>query len=364
MSTGLGTVDSVSPSFSSAAPGAAREIAMFMPPAEDASNRTANEFARLLATESNFNLVLFITKQKKDSRVAERPFLAKKSFLHKELLEGIIFPFQRANPQYIPADILLAPDLLSLRYPGRVRVVQVDDPNDETFIQKHITENPDLEMAFSVRNLRIFKEPIIEAFDAKGPNRFINLHPGPLPGIKGLEANFWTRVLGYDRFTTTMHKIIRGVDDGPTLDVQITPINGRWSDKATAAYTRHIAPKIAELMYKQVQMHEMGAERTVTVQSKGSVRKTLPTNEEIEDAYKRLGIKLVIGNEQMQALRHLYTNEDDDPHHSARMMELCWSAYNAFQRGEYVRPNPRSDEFLIDDYPEHYGDRQPIAEIG
>lgn len=312
-----------------------QEVGLFIPPAEDSSNRVLNELAKHIAEETpNVNLVVFLTKPKPDKRVEEIPLLKKARFLHSDILRDVIFPFQRKNKDRIPEDTLLAPDLLAEKYQGRIRLVQVDNPNDPEFIKEHISGNPNLKLALSVRNLIIFKEPIIDAMEKKGENRFLNIHPATLPEIRGLYGPFWTRVLGKDEYTTTMHVIKRKVDTGPIVDYVSKPVNGS-ATKSTTTYTRDVAPDVAAMIFKHLHLVLVKKARRPAIEQDDTLALpdfSVPTAEEIDTAYKELGIKVVDGTEQMEYLSRVgYGNSDHEEEYTAELTEKLWDAYSAFK---------------------------------
>lgn len=336
------------------------EIGFFMPPAEDSSNRVVNALTKKLSESTkSINIVLFLTRQPLDPRVDQTKLLARKRFLHSTLLEDIVFPFQKLNKTYNTDNMLLGPELLADKYKDRVRVVYVDNPNDPEFIKKHITDNAALQMAFSIRNLTIFKEAIIEAFAQKGKSNFLNLHPAALPDIRGLEGPFWTLYTGKSEFCTTLIEIATPVDSGGELDYETMSVHGHCSTKSLAAYTREAAPEVAAMIYKHLHMvlikkgHRLG----ITQDEKKSRKYSLPTEAQLSEIFvgpspKRVMIngkpvKFVDGSEQIAYLHDFYSDKTARPDQYNRLTELLWKAYSDYRAGNYKKP---SDEDLTMDY--------------
>ena len=318
------------------------EVGIFMPEAEVSSNRVINELAaRLTRGTPNINLVIFRTEQKKDKRVDNTPLLKKKEFLHNTLLTDIVFPFLEQNEDQNPSGIYLPPSLLTKKYPGRIRVVDVKDPNDPKFIKEHIEGNPNLKMSFSVKNLVIFKKPIIEAHLNKDPQRasFINIHPAKLPNIRGLEGPFWSRVKGETEYCTTMHVIDTNIDTGPILDYETKSVNGD-AGKAVSTYPRDAAPNVADMIYKQIHLKLVrhGSKNLQIQDDQQSSYCTVPTTEDLENA-KQHGIKFTDGSEQIRYIMEHYTNRHVNEVHANLLNDkLADAYYNHFKNNHYQKP--------------------------
>lgn len=83
---------------------------------------------------------------------------------------------------------------------------------------------PDL--VLSVRFSLIFPERVIAAV----PRGIINVHPGALPGYRGLFAPFWQVARGEQALHCTVHRVVdRGIDTGPILGVATIPFDPRRS---------------------------------------------------------------------------------------------------------------------------------------
>ena len=81
---------------------------------------------------------------------------------------------------------------------------------------------PDL--ILSVRFSYLFKRSTIATATAG----IINVHPGPLPGYRGLYAPFWQMIRGHDTLRCTVHLVDDGIDTGPVLSIEdVTLVPGR-----------------------------------------------------------------------------------------------------------------------------------------
>lgn len=71
------------------------------------------------------------------------------------------------------------------------------------------------EFVLSVRFSYLFKRSTL----AMATAGIINVHPGPLPGYRGLYAPFWQMTRGHDTMRCTVHLVDAGIDTGPVLSI-------------------------------------------------------------------------------------------------------------------------------------------------
>jgi len=76
---------------------------------------------------------------------------------------------------------------------------------------------PDL--VISVRFSLIFKPDLID----RVPLGIVNIHPGPLPGYRGLFAPFWQILHGEEELGCTLHVIDPGIDTGDVIGIARLP---------------------------------------------------------------------------------------------------------------------------------------------
>ncbi|MBX9593112.1 MAG: hypothetical protein K2X46_02015 [Roseomonas sp.] len=92
---------------------------------------------------------------------------------------------------------------------------------------------PDL--VISARFSLIFPQRVIDAV----PRGIINVHPGALPGYRGLFAPFWQILKREPVLGCTVHMVDRGIDTGPILGIARVPLDPSRSLMAhTAALYR------------------------------------------------------------------------------------------------------------------------------
>lgn len=81
------------------------------------------------------------------------------------------------------------------------------------------------DIVISTRFSLIFPQRVIEAV----PRGIINVHPGALPGYRGLFAPFWQVLHGERELACTVHMVDRGIDTGPILGVACVPFDATRS---------------------------------------------------------------------------------------------------------------------------------------
>lgn len=77
------------------------------------------------------------------------------------------------------------------------------------------------ELVVSARFSLIFPQSVIDAV----PCGIINVHPGALPGYRGLFAPFWQVLKGEAELGCTVHAVDRGIDTGPILGMARVPFD-------------------------------------------------------------------------------------------------------------------------------------------
>lgn len=81
------------------------------------------------------------------------------------------------------------------------------------------------DIVISVRFSLIFPQRVIEAV----PRGIINVHPGPLPGYRGLFAPFWQMLRGERELGCAVHLVDKGIDTGPVLGTAWVPFDATRS---------------------------------------------------------------------------------------------------------------------------------------
>ncbi|MCH9637914.1 MAG: hypothetical protein K0U40_00305 [Betaproteobacteria bacterium] len=323
------------------------EVGFFVPPAEASSNKLLNHLTNKIREElPDINIVIFKTEQPEYPRIVDSPTLLKKDFLHRKMLEDIVFPYLSENKYQNPNGILLPPELLAEQNPGRVRVITAKNPNSAHFIYSQITGNSNLKMAFSVKNLTLFGCKFIKAVAEKnGPGSLINTHPAALPNIRGLEGPFWTRVLGESQYTTTMHAIDEDIDTGPIIDYVIKPINGS-TERAVSMYPLDAAEDVANMIFKHIHLKLVrnGKASAINFQAQDKVKShyfSLPNEEDLEKATKK-GIQFSDESDIINWILSNYSNSETHSKHYNMLTDLLNDAYhNGFTNNSYQKPVPR-----------------------
>jgi methionyl-tRNA formyltransferase len=84
---------------------------------------------------------------------------------------------------------------------------------------KDLPQDVEVDLAISIFYGRILKERFIERC-----GYVINLHNGPLPRYRGVRPINWALKNGENSHGVTIHKITKGIDDGPILGQVVYPI--------------------------------------------------------------------------------------------------------------------------------------------
>ena len=76
------------------------------------------------------------------------------------------------------------------------------------------------DLILSVRFSYLFRRSTI----AQAKAGIINVHPGPLPGYRGLYAPFWQMLRGQTTLRCSVHLVDPGIDTGPVLSIEEIPL--------------------------------------------------------------------------------------------------------------------------------------------
>lgn len=115
----------------------------------------------------------------------------------------------------------LEAELPGLPHPDRW--VSLFDMKAEGGARTLLDFRPDI--VISARFSLIFPQRVIDAV----PLGIINVHPGALPGYRGLFAPFWQVLKGERELGCTVHMVDRGIDTGPVLGEARLPFNSTRS---------------------------------------------------------------------------------------------------------------------------------------
>lgn len=160
--------------------------------------------------------------------------------------------------------------------------------------------------AISIRNLEIFKQPLITSFAEH--NAFLwNLHSGDLPEYRGVHPLLRAMADGKTTSGWTLHEIDAGIDTGPIID----HFEGKVD--LNNAYMTEFYAKIPEAT--QLIVNALGNQKT-----KGKVKTyanphasegqyyTFPTKAEL-DGFKEQGLRFVDPQDMVKFYMQLYTDQ-------------------------------------------------------
>lgn len=194
---------------------------------------------------NDFEPVLYFPHHKASAR-ANLPQLKEYAMYDRGLLEEV-YKFIDESP--FPRAENLSPHQLADVY--GLTIDDVPDVNDPAFVES-LNSDPDIVAGISVRCFQIFKPEIIDVMSKKykGDGAFVNLHPGRLPGVRGVHSplrHIFAIASDPDRhegsYGCTLHRIHPKIDLG---DV-ISPKAATWVPGTTVfKSTVNMAPLAAD----------------------------------------------------------------------------------------------------------------------
>lgn len=122
---------------------------------------------------------------------------------------------------------------------GLADAVIAGDPHDPAWLDALLAFAPDV-LVVATFSWRLPTEALAAArLDA------VNLHPGPLPSLRGPAPEFWAIRRGLPHTALTLHRLVERFDAGPVLARRQVPLRPR-DDRATLA--RRLAPVAGALL--------------------------------------------------------------------------------------------------------------------
>jgi hypothetical protein len=159
--------------------------------------------ARILAAALGFaELRIFCSVKTRGAETAV-PALARMKLLERDVAIDTLAADRPAHPGLPHPDAWVP--LTDLRADGGARTL--------------LDFRPDV--VVSARFSLIFPQRVIDAV----PRGIVNVHPGMLPGYRGLFAPFWQIRNGEPELGCTVHIVDRGIDTGPILGVARVPFD-------------------------------------------------------------------------------------------------------------------------------------------
>jgi methionyl-tRNA formyltransferase len=160
----------------------------------------------------------------------------------------------------------------------KVPVLQRGSINSEGFLNE--IRGLDLDLIISVAAPQIFKDTLI-GIPREG---CINIHNSKLPKYRGMLPNFWQMYHGEKTVGTTIHRINKGVDDGPILlQTETEILKGESLDSLISRTKRHGA----HLMIKAIEAIKNGSSKPKPNPKEESSYFSFPTKQDVLEFRKR-----------------------------------------------------------------------------
>ncbi|NEC86503.1 formyltransferase family protein [Streptomyces sp. SID12501] len=142
----------------------------------------------------------------------------------RTLLNTYVYPYLDSLPAPLHSSFL-SPAGIAKLHRGSVVVRVVEDVNDPAFLDYLAQE--DIRAGFSVRCYQKFRAPLIDHFrPAAGASPlFANLHPGLLPGYRGVLTFARSMLHGEAEAGFTLHRVNEEWDAGGVISVSAGPLD-------------------------------------------------------------------------------------------------------------------------------------------
>ncbi|MDO9502507.1 formyltransferase family protein [Falsiroseomonas sp.] len=163
--------------------------------------------ARILAARLGFAKLRFFCSVKTRQAEADVPALRLMKLLERDVAIDTLAMMEPPTPGLPPPD----------------EWVELHDMRADGGAARLLDFRPDI--VISARFSLIFPQRVIDAV----PRGIINVHPGALPGYRGLFAPFWQVLRGERELGCTVHMVDRGIDTGPILGVARLPFDATRS---------------------------------------------------------------------------------------------------------------------------------------
>jgi methionyl-tRNA formyltransferase len=230
--------------------------------------------------------LLYFTRPPRD--VGREPELVDLFHIERHVLSRFVTPFCDAMPLDRQGRAL-SPSGIARRYAGLVKVRAVVDVNSKEFL--HGLDREGAEVGFSVRCYQKFGRDIIRGFIAPGADgtRLANLHPGALPGYRGVFTFARAMLAGEAEAGFTLHRIDENWDAGEIMATSSARLD---YGKSVLENMLDQVDDAAQLVLQAVTRIEIGLEWSSFPQSEERARYYSHLTREHLDALRGKGIRL------------------------------------------------------------------------
>ncbi len=194
-----------------------------------AGNLALNRLVRALAPRHDLHVILsdYVLKEERSNRMAACLLRHERDLMHET-----VFPFlndsfapehARQDSHFLTFEALSAAYGIPVTLRGRIAL-----PESAEYVR---SLSPD--MIISCRYDYIFRSNVISV----APLGIYGLHPGALPGVRGLCSPFRAMLLGHVRSGCTLFHVDEGLDTGDIVDIGWAPISKERSMLWTFVHT-------------------------------------------------------------------------------------------------------------------------------
>lgn len=259
-----------------------KNIALFMG-SDISTHLLMNELVDNLVKDG-YQPFLYFPKHK-PSRKAVLPELQTQGFFERIIPNEKIYPYLDSQPIQVEASCH-SPKQIGDIY--GIIVKEVEDINDPAFIEELRRE--EIDAGVVVRCYQKFGREIIQFFNEGQKKCLWNLHPGILPGYRGVMTFFRSMNEQQQQASYSLHTIDENWDAGPVIDIRPEPL-----DLSQAMLTNYcfIAPTGVPIILDNLNKLKNGEPIPSVPQDKEASRyHTFPTREEMDEFLKK-GLRLV-----------------------------------------------------------------------
>lgn len=211
-----------------------KTIVLFVNPNVSGAVIASSIVPQLLAKGVKPVLFLINPKPKSDALIPE---LSDFSFYDSLIGQDVIFPFQDEYQDHFLSreyNGAVSIDLVAQKH--HVKVYRSDDVHSQSAM-KILEKMDNLVGGISIRNMQIFREPVLDLFASKSAFLW-NIHGGLLPQYRGVHPTLRAMANGEQYCGWTLHEIDKGIDTGKPLGSIVWPL------KADSSYMTEFFSKL------------------------------------------------------------------------------------------------------------------------
>lgn len=218
------------------------------------------------------------------ARTSVLPELGELAFFERDLISSTVYPYlETMMPDH---GIWSSPRLLALTY--QIPVVEVENVNHPAFLRT--LQDAAINVGVSIRCYQKFGRESIQLFSRRPNGAMWNLHPGILPGYRGVMTIFRSLLEGQRQVSYSLHVIDELWDAGPIIDIRPVPLDPAKAMLTT--YCEIAATGLPIIIDNLNKLRDGDRPRSILQDAQASRYHTFPTRDEM-DQFIGKGLKLV-----------------------------------------------------------------------